>query len=178
MSDTEPSKKSAGTIANRIDFNAGVFLAGALVNGAITNLHTTLLFNGGSIRAGKATTAFFGARPDLIDSTVGAGGLVFDTQGYAVTLNDALEAGGGSDGGLTKLGTGTLTLSTNCTYTGATTVSNGLLRIDAPLASSALRLAPYASATLANAAAFAGTLAVEQGATFAFTTNATTRSPA
>jgi autotransporter-associated beta strand protein len=167
--------KRETTVTNRIAFNAGVFLTGSFTYTTTkTNLLTTLLFNGGTVRAGKSTTTFFGVRPHLIASTVGAGGLVFDTQGYAVTLNDALETGGGSDGGLTKLGAGTLTLATNCTYTGATTVSNGLLRIDAPLASSALRLAPYASAVLASATFFSGGLTVEQGATFAFTTNATT----
>lgn len=167
-------KKSTGTITNRVILNAGTFLTGAFTYGTTkTNLVSDLSFNGGTVRAGKATTTFFGARPHLIASTVGAGGLVFDTQGYAVTFNDALETGGGADGGLVKLGAGTLTLATNCTYTGTTTVSNGLLRIDTPLASTSLRLAPYASAVLAGAAFFSGGLTVEQGATFAFTTNAT-----
>ena len=163
------------TITNRIVFNAGTFLTGSFVYTTIkTNLHSTLFFNGGTVRAGKTTAAFFGTQPNLIDSMVGPTGLVFDTQGYTVTFNDALESGGAPAGGITKLGTGTLILATNCTYTGATVVSNGLLRIDAPLASTALRLAPYASAVLASNTFFSGSLAVEYGATFAFTTNATT----
>ena len=167
--------KSATTITNRIAFNAGAFLTGSFIYTTTkTNLHTTLSFNGGIVRAGKTTTAFFGTQPNLIDSMVGPTGLVFDTQSYVVTLNDAIEAGGGSSGGLTKLGTGTLILATNCTYTGATIVSNGLLRIDAPLVSTAIRLAPYASAVLTTNTFFSGSLAVEYGASFAFTTNATT----
>lgn len=163
------TKKSAGTITNRIDFNAGVFLAGGLVNGAKTNLASILYFNGGTLRAGKASTAFFGARPDLLVSKTGPGGLVFDTQGYTVTLNDAIESGDAPDGGLTKLGSGTLVLATNCTYTGATVVSNGLLNVQAPLASTALRLAPYTAANLASNALFTGALTVGRGASFGIT---------
>lgn len=167
--------KQATTITNRIAFNAGAFVVGSFTYATTkTNIVTTLLFNGGVVRAGKTASAFFGTQPDLIASTVGAGGLVFDTQSYTVTFNDALETGGGADGGLVKLGDGTLILSTNCTYAGQTTVSNGLLRIDAPLASSGLRLSPYASGVLADASYFSGGLTVECGATFAFTTNATT----
>jgi len=166
-------QKRDTTITNRIDFNAGLFLTGVFKHSARTNLHTTLAFNGGTVRAGKTTATFFGGRPDLIDSLVQAGGLVFDTQGYTVTLNDAIESGDAPDGGLTKLGSGTLVLATNCTYTGATAVSNGLLNIQAPLATTALRLAPHASANLASNAFFSGALTVGRSATFGITPGST-----
>ncbi|MDD4019365.1 MAG: hypothetical protein PHV28_15650, partial [Kiritimatiellae bacterium] len=46
-------------------------------------------------------------------------------------------------------------------------------RIDAPLASAALRVAPFASAVLANGTFFTGSLSVDNGGVFSFTTNET-----
>ena len=161
--------KRDGTITNRIDFNAGLFLTGGFKHSAKTNLLTTLAFNGGTVRAGKTTAGFFGARPDLLDSRIQAGGLVLDTQGFAVTLNDALESGATPDGGLIQLGGGTLTLAADCTYTGPTVVSNGTLTIQAAVASESLRLAPFTTATVVSNGFFAGSLTVGGNARFLFT---------
>lgn len=76
------------------------------------------------------------------------GGLIFrdGSQGAAtltVGFNDAegdysgsISEGNGSPLSLTKIGTGSLTLSGNCSYTGNTTVSNGTLRVDGTLRAS------------------------------------------
>ena len=54
-----------------------------------------------------------------------------DTQGYTVTISQALLHGTGTpDGGLTKLGSGLLTLTGADTYTGPTTVSAGTLQLN------------------------------------------------
>ena len=56
------------------------------------------------------------------------GGAKFDTNGRNMGILMDLEHGGsGTDGGLTKLGTGTLTLSGSNSYTGMTTVQEGKL---------------------------------------------------
>ena len=52
--------------------------------------------------------------------------------GYNVTIGQALVHGNGTpDGGLTVLGTGTLTLNAANTYTGNTTITNGTLALGA-----------------------------------------------
>ena len=55
------------------------------------------------------------------------GSVTFDTAANAITLSGALSG----NGGLAKLGTGTLTLSGTNTYGGATTVGNGTLAVTA-----------------------------------------------
>jgi autotransporter-associated beta strand protein len=57
--------------------------------------------------------------------TLGAGGGTFDTQGSAdITIGSPISGAGG----LTKMGTGTLTLGAANTYTGGTFINEGILR--------------------------------------------------
>lgn len=62
-------------------------------------------------------------------------GANIDTNGFNVTvaqplLHSTIGGDAATDGGLTKLGTGTLTLTGASTYTGATTVSAGTLNVN------------------------------------------------
>ena len=77
-------------------------------------------------------------------------GGVFDTQSYNVTVPAVIYG----DGGLTKDGSGTLTLSGANTYTGATVVSNGTL-------------------VIASGASVAGPVVVKRGATLSVADSAT-----
>lgn len=82
---------------------------------------------GGTIEAGgNCPNLFFGDGHTEID--ICEGGLVLDTGSHAVVTEFALVAGTeGTDGGIVKKGSGTLTLSGANTYTGLTVVEEGML---------------------------------------------------
>ena len=83
-----------------------------------TNDRYEIHLGGGTIRA-TATAGF--ACPLAIDLTGSHGGVTFDTTNATVTLSGVLSG----VGGLTKAGTGTLTLSGANTYAGATRLVDG-----------------------------------------------------
>jgi autotransporter-associated beta strand protein len=117
---------NGGTLA------AGNFVASALGSGAHAN---SLNFNGGTLQANAsdngATPLFLPAIADLT-AYVNAGGLPVNPNGYNVTISQPLVHGNGTpDGGLTLIGTGTLTLNAANTYTGNTTITNGTLALGA-----------------------------------------------
>ena len=62
------------------------------------------------------------------------GGAIINDGGYAVTISQPLlhsniAGDNATDGGLTKLGNGTLTLTANNTYNGGTTINAGILAL-------------------------------------------------
>ncbi len=63
-------------------------------------------------------------------------GAIFDTAGFNIGIQVVMQDESGHNGKLTKLGAGTLTLSGNNTYTGATDVQNGTLQLTGALSSS------------------------------------------
>ncbi len=82
-------------------------------------------FNGGTLKAKNATLTFM---QGLDSADVEAGGAVIDTNGYNITIAQSLLAAPTS-GGLTKNGSGTLTLSGTITYTGDTIINAGALQL-------------------------------------------------
>lgn len=90
-----------------------------------TGTNAVFNFNGGTLQANFAppnATWFSGG----IQASVLGGGAFVDSSNFSVTIAVPLLAGSAS-GGLTKLGTGTLTLSGTNTYTGPTTNNAGTL---------------------------------------------------
>ena len=89
-------------------------------------------FNGGTLQARRSTTGFFRG---LTTANVRGGGAIIDTNGFNITiaqplLHSTLPGDAALDGGLTKNGAGTLTLTGANTYTGTTTVSTGTLLLN------------------------------------------------
>ena len=93
----------------------------------------TLLLNGGILRAAAGTANLMdnGGRTNTLDLIVqlGSVGATIDTSLSNATIVRPLDDIPGQAGRLTKIGAGTLTLTGTNTYSGATVVSNGVLRL-------------------------------------------------
>jgi autotransporter-associated beta strand protein/T5SS/PEP-CTERM-associated repeat protein len=100
--------------------------------GATTPVSSRVNLNGGTIVAIGANTTFM---QGLDDTRVQGGGATFDTNGFAITVAQALvhdsNLGLTPDGGLTKAGLGELQLTGANTYTGPTFVNAGALNVAA-----------------------------------------------
>ena len=105
-----------------LGLNGGTLTVGALL---LTNSSSTINLNGGVLQASAASADFIQGTNVIL--SVQNGGAVIDPQSYAVTINQRFTGTGTN--GLAKLGTGTLTLTATNTYTGPTTVSNGVLAL-------------------------------------------------
>ncbi|OYV04383.1 MAG: hypothetical protein CFE26_17190, partial [Verrucomicrobiales bacterium VVV1] len=133
-----------GTTSNStatVNLDGGTFVLGRNITknaGAVG----TFNFNGGLLKAGLTSTTYFPALA-LTTANVRNGGAKIDSNGFDITVGQALihSALGGdlaTDGGLTKSGTGILTLSGANTYTGATQVNGGTLQLNSSAATGVL----------------------------------------
>ncbi|NBW97405.1 MAG: hypothetical protein EBR28_11925, partial [Planctomycetia bacterium] len=112
-------------IAGTLNLNGGELQTiRAITTG--TNTTSTVNFNGGVLTALASNATFM---TGLTAANVQSGGARINTNGYDVTIGQALVAGTSTGGGLTKSGAGTLTLTGSSTYTGATTISGGTLAL-------------------------------------------------
>lgn len=100
----------------------GLFQANGISSPTYPATTTVLDFNGGTLRAGANNDNFISS---LTEALMDAGGAVIDSQGFNVGIPQALQNYGG--GGLTKLGSGTLTLSGANNYIGDTVINAGTL---------------------------------------------------
>ena len=148
------------TAVTTLRLNGGTFLAGGFskTNTTYTNI---VNFNGGVLKAGGSSATFlpaFNTQSALVQS----GGAKLDDNGFAITIAAPLlhdsTLGATPDGGLVKLGAGTLTLSGANTYTGGTIVSNGTLLITGNNGPSAITI--NSGATLGGTGSIAGLVTV------------------
>src|SRR6185437_6565763 len=130
---------SAGSAIINAFNNGGVFFTGTSSGGlASFNIGT-----GGKLDISGLTSTgtAAGSITGLGDFFLGSKTLTVGGNGNSTNVGGTISDGGtsgGTGGGLTKVGTGTLTLSGVNTYTGATTVDGGALEVDGSIATSSL----------------------------------------
>ena len=107
---------NGGTLNTSASITLGTGSAGSGGSG-------TVVFNNGTL---VATAAAAGISSPVIVNILD-GGATYNTSTFANTISSNIAGGGTNVGGLTKLGTGTLTLTGSNTYGGSTTVSAGVL---------------------------------------------------
>jgi alpha-galactosidase len=93
-------------------------------------------FNGGTLTPMGSSTAFMTdskLEPVPLTVTVRAGGAIINDAGFSIGILESLQhdstLGGTPDGGLTKNGSGIVSLTKAVTYTGNTTVNSGTLML-------------------------------------------------
>jgi autotransporter-associated beta strand protein len=158
----------ASGITGTINLNGGTLTTWPKIANGTNNANgqSFINFNGGTLKAGTNNSSFL---QGLTQATVQSGGAIIDDGGHAITIGQSL-VDGGSGGGLTKLGSGTLILTNTSTYSGSTTVSNGTLEVDGNLSASSVTVAS-GGALSGNGTLGAG-VTVNAGGTLAPGTNA------
>ncbi len=127
--------RNIGTPHGTVNLNGGTLQVGFVTASDTTNGGTAAFnFNGGTLKAGAASVDFSAGTANVpLEVIDESGGAVIDTAGNALTIDAVINhdptLGGTPDGGLTKAGSGTLTLTAADTYTGNTTINAGTLAL-------------------------------------------------
>jgi autotransporter-associated beta strand protein len=141
---------ATNTSARRGEYhlNGGTLHANQITQDAGTDTFGTFNFNGGTLRPTTNSTTFM---QGLTRANVRNNGALIDTGGFDITIAQALLRSNiandaATDGGLTKSGAGTLTLTAASTYNGPTRITAGTLAHgpSASLATSSITIHPQA----------------------------------
>lgn len=124
---------NGSTVNNTFNLNGGTLTVSGIVS-ANNNGTRRFNFNGGTLKATADNSSFLNLGSGSAAANVRGGGAVIDDGGHAVTipqplLHSSIAGDNATDGGLAKLGAGTLKLSGANTYNGNTTVSAGTLEL-------------------------------------------------
>ena len=156
----------AGQTANgTMNMNGGtlkITTTGTAIQGAVGTAGggtSTLNLSGGAkLVAGSNSSNWIHS---LSTATIGAGGATIDTDGHDIGISQAFSGAGG----LTKSGTGTLTLSGANTYGGLTSVQDGALVVNLSLSGN---VSVAAGAAFGGSGTVEGDLTLATGAGFVF----------
>ena len=118
--------------AGALHLNGGTLSVPQVQNASGTT--GNIYFNGGALQAAAASGDFLQSTGGgTLSAYVQAGGAVIDSNGNNITINLPLQhdpaLGSAADGGLTKVGSGSLILNAANSYTGPTTISAGTLSL-------------------------------------------------
>lgn len=122
------TKSGSGTLTLA---TTNYFTGGININGGTVNFTTISNLGAGSITFGGGTLQFAPGTVDDISArtvTLGAGGGTLDDGGNSLYFANPI--GNGGAGGLTKTGSGTLTLTGTNVYFGNTVIANGTLTLN------------------------------------------------
>jgi autotransporter-associated beta strand protein len=109
---------------SNVNLDGGTLELNTFVNQYI-EVSATIRLNGGTLKARQSTPNFISSS-GLLQTLVQAGGAVIDTNGFDITIAEPLlEDAGSTGGGLTKNGTGLLTLAAPSTLTGPVDIKAG-----------------------------------------------------
>jgi autotransporter-associated beta strand protein len=127
---------NGGTLATAIISEENTNNPGNSTWALVASSTSTVNFNGGVLRATASDSSSAPFLTYVGNAVVQDNGAIIDTQSYSVSAGVSLVHGGISptDGGLTKLGSGMLTLSGMNSYNGGTTVNAGTLQVGNTLA--------------------------------------------
>ncbi|HEV2693308.1 MAG TPA: autotransporter-associated beta strand repeat-containing protein [Verrucomicrobiae bacterium] len=151
----DTSRNAAGNTGGStglVNLNGGLLTVTAITNISASSQTggsptAQINYNGGTLRA-RASFTYLGnpGTPTIpITSLVQTGGAIIDTTNFNISFLEPLQTdpglSGATDGGLLKLGSGTLTLGAANTYIGNTVVSNGTLAVSGSLGQTVVRVA-------------------------------------
>ncbi len=153
------------------NLNGGTLITYVIHGHDLGNGTATFNFNGGTLQPLSDTTVLM--TNSLTAANVQAGGAIINTSGYNATIAQNITTdpalGNTTDGGLTKNGNGTLTLTGVNSYTGNTVINGGTLQVGdgnatgsvgaaGIIVNAALAVNRSDTVTLANAVSGNGTL--------------------
>jgi fibronectin-binding autotransporter adhesin len=115
------SRTSTGPATGTLNLNGGTLTITTTGTGITGGSGTsTVNFNGTTLKAGASTANWI---EGLTTANIQAGGALLDTNGFNVSVAQAFSG----TGGLSKLSSGTLTLTGSNGFTGATSITGGIL---------------------------------------------------
>jgi fibronectin-binding autotransporter adhesin len=127
------------------------------------NSTATLHFDGGTLKPSASSTSYLGG---LTHAFIHNAGATFDTNNFNITVSQSLLTDSiSTGGGLTKQGSGILTLSGTNTYTGTTLVFGGALSVNGSIAGGPVTV--QSGATLQGTGSIGGAVTVRSNGTLA-----------